>query len=58
VEHALGTVDNPMGDAAIETKVLANVEHVMKCSQAQRIIELVNDVERLEDVSEITRLCA
>ena len=58
VEHALGTVDNPMGDAAIETKFLANVEHVMERSQAQRIVELVNDVERLEDVSEITRLCA
>ena len=58
VEHALGTVDNPMGDAAIEAKFLANAERVMARSQAQRVVELINDVERLEDVSEITRLCA
>ena len=58
VEHALGTVDNPMGDAAIEAKFLANAERVIPRGQAERVVELVNGVEKLEDVSEITRLCA
>jgi 2-methylcitrate dehydratase PrpD len=58
VEHALGTIDNPMDDAALEAKFVANAERVMERGQAQRIIELVNDIERLGEVSEITRLCA
>jgi 2-methylcitrate dehydratase PrpD len=58
VEHALGTVDNPMDDAAIEAKFLANAERVMTRSQGQRIVEIVSNVERLEDISEITCLCA
>lgn len=58
VEHALGTVDNPMGDAAIESKFLANAEGVIGRGNAERVIELVRDVERLKDVSQLARLCA
>lgn len=57
VEHASGTVDNPMGDAAIESKFLANAERIIGRSRAQRAIELVQNVERLDDVSELTRIC-
>ena len=58
VEHALGTVDNPMNDAAIEAKFLANAERIIGPSNAQRVAELVRNVEQLDDVSELTRLCA
>jgi 2-methylcitrate dehydratase PrpD len=58
VEHALGTVDNPMGDAAIETKFLANAERIIGPNKALQVIELVRNVEQLDDVSQLTRLCA
>ncbi|MGZ5093895.1 MAG: MmgE/PrpD family protein [Burkholderiales bacterium] len=58
VEHALGTVDNPMGDAAIQTKFLANAERIIGPNKAQRVIELVRKIEQLDDVSQLTRLCA
>ena len=58
VEHALGTVDNPMDDHAIESKFFANAERAIGRSEAERIVELVSDIEALEDVSAITRLCA
>jgi 2-methylcitrate dehydratase PrpD len=58
VEHALGTIDNPMNDEAIETKFLANADRIIGQRNAQRVIELVSTVEQLEDVSELARLCA
>ncbi|MDB5926777.1 MAG: hypothetical protein JWN13_5713 [Betaproteobacteria bacterium] len=58
VEHALGTVDNPMDDAAIEAKFFANARRIIGPTNAQRVTELVRNVEQLDDVSELTRLCA
>jgi len=58
IEHALGTVDNPMDDAAIRTKFLANAASVVDQGRSHKVVELVSDIERIDDMSEITRLCA
>ena len=58
VEHATGTVDNPIDDAALASKFFANAEPVIGRAKAQRVLELVHEVERLTDMSELTSLCA
>ena len=58
VEHASGTVDNPMSDAALEDKFLANAEMAVGGARAREIAETVWRLERLPDVRELLRLCA
>lgn len=58
VEHALGTVDNPMSDAAIEAKFVANAQRIIGRSRAQRVVDLVRNVHELDDVSQLVRVCA
>ena len=58
VEHAGGTVDNPMSDAALEDKFLANAEMAVGGARAREIAETVWRLERLPDVRELLRLCS
>jgi 2-methylcitrate dehydratase PrpD len=58
VEHASGTPDNPMSDAAIEAKFIANAQPVIGTERTHRIAELVWKLDKLEDVRELTVLCA
>jgi len=57
IEHARGTVDNPMDDVSIEAKFMANAERIVSAAAACRLVELVRDVERLDDASQLPRLC-
>lgn len=50
--HATGTVDNPMSDAAVEAKFLANAEPVIGAAAA----ELAQMVWQLDEVPDITAL--
>jgi 2-methylcitrate dehydratase PrpD len=58
VEHATGTVDNPMSDKDIEAKFLGNAVPTVGSERARAICERVWQVDRLADVREIINLCA
>jgi 2-methylcitrate dehydratase PrpD len=58
VEHASGTADNPMSDAEIEAKFLANAEPVIGSDRARRGRDLVQRLDQLADVRELIQLCA
>jgi 2-methylcitrate dehydratase PrpD len=58
VVHASGTVDNPMSDAAIQEKFLANAAPVIGQERASQVLEAVWQLERLGDVRNLLALCA
>lgn len=58
VDHASGTIDNPMSDAAIEAKFLANAEPAIGRQNAKRLAESAWNLETLADVRELIRLAA
>ncbi|MXQ14363.1 MmgE/PrpD family protein [Microvirga makkahensis] len=58
VDHASGTVDNPMSDSAIESKFLANSSPVIGQERALRARDAIWSLDRLEDVRDLLALCA
>jgi 2-methylcitrate dehydratase PrpD len=58
IEHATGTADNPMSEAALEAKFMANAEPVIGHDRAQQVRDLVQGLDRLADVGELIGLCA
>jgi 2-methylcitrate dehydratase PrpD len=56
VAHASGTTDNPMSDAAIEEKFLANAAPAIGEDRARRASELVWSLEKCADVRELIAL--
>ena len=58
VAHASGTADNPMSDAAIEAKFLANATPAIGPERAQRAGERVWSLEKIPDVGELIALLA
>ncbi len=58
VPHASGTAANPMSDAAIMAKFIANATPVIGDERAQRFIELVWSLERQPDVRDMIALLA
>jgi 2-methylcitrate dehydratase PrpD len=58
VPHASGTVDNPMSDAAIEAKFLANATPVIGAERAREIATYVWRLETLADARTLIALTA
>ena len=58
IEHALGTVDNPMSDCAIEAKFRANAEPTIGKERAARMAQAVQALDELSDLDELIALCA
>jgi 2-methylcitrate dehydratase PrpD len=58
VEHATGTVDNPMSDRAIEAKFMANAAPIIGADRAQEVAAHVWRLETLPDARIIIDLCA
>ncbi|WP_230532853.1 MmgE/PrpD family protein [Microvirga roseola] len=58
VEHASGTVDNPMSDDAIERKFLANAVPVIGEARARALCEAVWRLDRIDDVRDLLAQCA
>jgi 2-methylcitrate dehydratase PrpD len=58
VAHASGTADNPMSDAAIEAKFLANATPAIGEERARRTAELVWSLEKCADARELIALVA
>ena len=58
VDHASGTIDNPMTDAAIEAKFLANAETAIGLDNARRLAEGVWKLDTAADVRPLIALAA
>ena len=58
IPHASGTVANPMSDAAIEAKFVANAVPVIGEERARRFVAAVNTLEDVGDVRELIELLA
>jgi len=57
VEHASGTANRPMSDAALEEKFLANAVPVIGRERAERVRDLTRRLERVGDVRELIEWC-
>jgi 2-methylcitrate dehydratase PrpD len=58
VEHAVGSVEKPMSDAAIEEKVLGLAEGILPPEQIRHVIDLCGRADKLPDTGEIARRSA
>ena len=58
IAHASGTADNPMSDAAIEAKFIANATPVIGRERAERARDFVQSLETQPDVRELIALLA
>ena len=58
IAHASGTADNPMSDAAIEAKFLANATPAIGAERARRACDLVWSLEKQADMRELIALVA
>lgn len=58
VLHASGTVMNPMSDAAIEGKFLANATPIVGADRARRIADLVWALDRQAEARNLVEACA
>jgi 2-methylcitrate dehydratase PrpD len=58
IAHASGTADNPMSDAAIESKFMANALPVIGRERAERARDFVNSLETQRNVAELAVLLA
>jgi 2-methylcitrate dehydratase PrpD len=58
IAHASGTVDNPMSDAAIEAKFMANAMPVVGRERAERVRDFVLALEIQPDMRALTALLA
>jgi 2-methylcitrate dehydratase PrpD len=58
IEHASGTVDNPMSDAALQTKFLANAAAAIGDAKARQVCEMVWTLDKIGDVRQLIEVCA
>jgi hypothetical protein len=58
IDHASGSIENPMSDDAIETKFIANASPVVGAERAQKIAALVWRLDTVTDVRSVVELCA
>jgi 2-methylcitrate dehydratase PrpD len=58
VPHASGTAANPMSDASIEAKFLANAAPVIGAERARSVVEYVWTLERRPDVCDLIMFLA
>lgn len=55
VEHALGSVENPMSDADLEAKFRAQCKGILQGAQVDRLTSLCWNASKLKDAAEIAR---
>ena len=58
VEHAVGSVENPMTDAQLEAKFKDLVAGIVPAGRVQRLIDLCWNIGTLKDAGEIARAAA
>jgi len=55
VAEAVGSVKNPMSDAALEAKFMNLVEGILPADRARNLMELCRSIERLGDAGDVAR---
>jgi 2-methylcitrate dehydratase PrpD len=55
IEHAIGSLEKPMSDAALERKFADLADGVLPAGQARRVMDLCWSLETLPDAAEIAR---
>lgn len=58
IAHATGTLENPMTGVQLETKFRALTEGVLGRSRVDALIEMLDSLERLDDVGRLVELCS
>jgi 2-methylcitrate dehydratase PrpD len=58
VEHAKGSLENPLTEKEIEAKFVDQVEELLGLEKCLGIMNICWNLEKLEDVSSLTRLCS
>ncbi len=58
IEHARGTLDNPLSDADLEAKFRGQARGILTAAAIQAAIELCWNVEELDDVSRLAKAAA
>jgi 2-methylcitrate dehydratase PrpD len=53
IEHAIGSVENPMTDAALEAKFMDQADGVIAADRARRLMELCWNLEKLDSAADI-----
>jgi 2-methylcitrate dehydratase PrpD len=58
IEHATGTISNPMSDQALSEKFLGNATMAISTDRARRVADLIWRLDSLKDVGDLVRACA
>jgi 2-methylcitrate dehydratase PrpD len=58
IEHARGTVKNPMTDQDIESKFMQNAQASISREKSLRLVDIVWNLEKLKDINQLILECA
>jgi hypothetical protein len=58
IEHAVGSLERPMSDAALRDKFSALSDGILPLAQINQAMRSCADVASLPDAGEIARVCA
>ena len=58
IDNVIGSVKNPMSDAALETKFADLAQGVIPAAQAQKVMDLCWGVEKLASAAEVAKAAA
>jgi len=58
IEHATGTIANPMSDIDLEIKFMGNATKAIGQAQARKVIDMVWALDQVKDVGQLVALCA
>jgi len=58
IEHAVGSLERPMSDAALRDKFSALADGILPAAQITQALRLCADVASIADAGEIARVCA
>ncbi len=58
IEHAIGSLERPMSDAALEAKFADLAEGILPADRIRGVMDLCWNIEHLADAGEIARASA
>ena len=58
IDHATGTVSNPMSDQALTDKFMGNATPVIGMERVRRLVAMIGTLDTLDDVGSLVRACA
>jgi 2-methylcitrate dehydratase PrpD len=57
IEHASGTVANPISDKNLEKKFISNTKSIIGLEKSQSLVEMIWNLDHLQDVTDFLALC-